>query len=144
MADYTFKFPTGVTSFTDRLGNKYYPDANGLVTITDPTLVQNFLNAGMEPAIGFIEGTAIGSVTPAAGTFTSLSSSGQLAHTGTTAGLYGTTPHSQRSGANQVRLGFTVSTGYDSDQFTSVVSLLNEIQAALGATSGVGLFKGSA
>ena len=44
--NYTFTFPVGMNSFSDRNGNVYQPDANNEVTITNVSTVRDLLAAG--------------------------------------------------------------------------------------------------
>lgn len=43
---YVFYAPSGVGTFLDQGGNVRAPDANGMITVTDPNLVKSFVNAG--------------------------------------------------------------------------------------------------
>jgi len=43
---WVFLAPPGIGSFVDSKGNVWTPDVNGMVTVTDSTLVRDFHNAG--------------------------------------------------------------------------------------------------
>ena len=45
-ATYVLKAPSGMTTFHDKAGGVHHPYAAGHVTLTDPNLLQGFLNAG--------------------------------------------------------------------------------------------------
>ena len=91
---------------------------------------------------GQIDGTAIGSVTPAAGTFTNLTSTGNtsIGDAATdTVGFYGATPATQRAAALQAASVVSAST------YITVGSNLAAWAAEVSATlTGLGLWKGAA
>lgn len=45
-ANYVLLAPPGMSTFIDRTGTPWTPDANNMVTVTDPSLIQGFINAG--------------------------------------------------------------------------------------------------
>jgi hypothetical protein len=92
--------------------------------------------------LGAIDGATIGATTAAAGTFTTLTATGNVALGDTTAdtfALYGKTPISQRAGAAQATS--LVGTASSADFTTDCKAALIEVMNALVA---VGIWKGSA
>ena len=91
---------------------------------------------------GQIDDTVIGSVTPAAGTFTNLTSTGntRIGDAATdTVGFYGATPATQRAAALQAASVVSAST------YITVGSNLAAWAAEVSATlTGLGLWKGAA
>jgi hypothetical protein len=45
-ASYVFLAPPGMSTFIDKNGTSWTPDANGMVTVTDPSVISCLLNAG--------------------------------------------------------------------------------------------------
>lgn len=90
---------------------------------------------------GTIDGATVGVTTPAAGKFTTLTSTGNTALGDAitdTIGLYGVTPITQRAGAAQATS--LVGTASSADVTTDLKAAIIEIQNTLVA---LGIFKGS-